>query len=365
MNGESAEEINGFLDIVRGELRQCYYELRSTGKEITAEAIKNKYLGIEEDRKSLLEVFDLHNNEIKALIGKGISEGTYKRYVVTLGKIKRFLKEKYKKSDILLCDLKHKFIADFDYFLKTTDNLDHNTCIGYLKKLKKIANLCVKNEWINRNPFMGYKCVAKEVEREILTEDELKLLQDKTFPSKRLEQVRDIFLFSCYTGYAYAEVLALTPDHIGVGLDGEKWIFMTRGKTDGRSNVMLLPIALELIEKYRNHPECVRSGRLFPVRSNQKYNDYLKEIAAVCGIKKTLTTHIARHTFATTVTLANDVPIESVSAMLGHKSIRTTQIYAKVVQKKVSNNMKELRDKLSGKPDSICEKQRNSKRLSR
>jgi integrase len=284
---------------------------------------------------------------MKGLIGKDVAEGTYKRYVVTYGKIERFLKAKYKVTDLPISELKYKFITDFEYFLKTTDNLDHNTCISYIKKLKKIAALSVKNEWLVRNPFLGFKCVTQDVEREVLTDDEIKLLKDKTLPSLRLEQVRDIFLFSCYTGYAYSEVRALTPDHIGTGLDGEKWIFIKRQKTDNRSNVMLLPEALELIEKYRKHPDCLNSGRLFPVRSNQKYNDYLKEIADLCGIKRGLTTHIARHTFATTITLANDVPIESVSSMLGHKSIRPTQIYAKVVQKKLSNDMKSLRGKLS------------------
>jgi len=349
MKGKSAEavDINEYLDLVKGELRQRYYELRATGQPITAEAIKNKYLGIQEDQKSLLEVFKYHNEEMKGLIGKGIASGTYKRYVVMLGKLERFLKEKYRKSDILLSELKYKFISDFEYFLKTHDNLEHNTCIRYLKILKKIANLSVKNEWMLRNPFQGFKCVANEVDREVLTEEEVHRLLDKKFPSKRLEEVRDIFVFSCYTGYAYSEVLALTPDHIGIGLDGEKWIFIHRRKTDNRSNVMLLPVALQLIEKYKNHPECLHGGRLFPVKSNQKYNDYLKEIAAMCDINKRLTTHTARHTFATTITLANDVPIESVSSMLGHKSIRTTQIYAKVLQKKVSNDMKKLRKQLS------------------
>ena len=350
MKGKSPEtlDVNEFIDLVKGELRQRYYELRATGQEITTEAIKNKYLGIQEEQRSLLEVFRYHNDEMKGLIGKGIASGTHKRYLVAVGKIERFLKSKYKKSDILLGDLKYKFIADFEYFLKTTDNLEHNTCIRYLKILKKIANLCVKNEWLPRNPFQGYKCVSDEVEREVLNEEEIEKLISKELPSKRLEEARDIFAFSCYTGYAYSEVLALTPDHIGIGLDGEKWIFIHRRKTDNRSNVMLLPTALQLIEKYRNHPVCVSTGRLFPVKSNQKYNDYLKEIAGICGINKRLTTHTARHTFATTVTLVNDVPIESVSAMLGHKSIRTTQIYAKVVQKKVSNDMKQLKSKLQG-----------------
>ncbi|MEX2234290.1 MAG: site-specific integrase [Cyclobacteriaceae bacterium] len=167
---------------------------------------------------------------MKGLIGKGVAEGTYKRYVVTYGKIQRFLKAKYKVTDLALCELKYKFITDFEYFLKTTDNLDHNTCISYIKKLKKIAALSVKNEWLVRNPFLGFKCVTHDVEREVLTDDEIQLLRNKTFPSLRLGQVRDIFLFSCYTGYAYAEVRALTPDHIGTGLDGEKVDFHQTSK---------------------------------------------------------------------------------------------------------------------------------------
>jgi site-specific recombinase XerD len=338
-----ADRINEHIDLVKGELRQLYFQIKATGNEVTAGEIKNKYLGIEEDKKSLLEVFRYHNQEMEALIGKGIASGTCKRYSVTMGKVQRFLKIKYKKADLPLSELK--------YFLKTTDNLEHNTCIRYLKIVKKIANLAVRNEWIDRNPFQGFKCVTVDVEREILNDGEIRTLLSKQFVSKRLEEVRDIFIFCCYTGYAYSDLKSLTPDHVGIGLDGEKWIFTNRTKTDNRSNVMLLPVALQLIDKYKTHPVAVERGRLFPVKSNQKYNDYIKEIAAVCGIKKELTSHIARHTFATTITLANDVPIESVSSMLGHKSIRTTQIYAKVVQKKLSNDMKKLRSKLSEKSE--------------
>jgi site-specific recombinase XerD len=352
MKGKSAEalDVNEYLDIVRGKLRQHYYEFKSTGQEISAEAIKNKYLGIDEERRTLLQLLKYHNKDMKALIGNRIAHSTYKGYVVLHGKIERFIKAKYKVSDISLVDLKYRFISDFEYFLKTTDKLKHNTCIRYLKILKKIANVAVKNEWLTRNPFQGFKCATEEVNREVLTEEEIENLSSKVLPSERLEEVRDIFIFSCYTGYAYADVLALTPEHIGVGLDGEKWIFTHRRKTDNRSNVLLLPLALELIEKYRCHPVCLSNGTLFPVKSNQKYNDYLKEIAALCGITKKLTTHIARHTFATTVTLSHDVPIETVSSMLGHKSIRTTQIYARIVQQKVSNDMKALRTRLMTKP---------------
>ncbi len=350
MKGDSdeAREVNESLEILRGELRQCYYELRSEKKEITAEAVKVRYLGVEEEYKTLMDVFTLHNNEMRGLIGKGMSNGTYKRYKVTQGKLLRFMKDTYNKSDIQLRDLRYKFVTDFEYYLKTTDNIAHNTAIQYVKKLKKIIGVAIKNEWLDKNPFLGFKCIIKETDRNVLTDEEIQLLINKTFPSKRLEQIRDVFIFSCYTGYAYAETKALTPGHIEKGIDGEMWVTINRSKTNGRSKVMLLPVAIELIEKYRNHPECVWRGALFPVKSNQKYNDYLKEVASLCGIQKELTTHIARHTFATTVTLANDVPIESVSAMLGHRSIRTTQIYAKVVQKKLSNNMRELRSKLTG-----------------
>ncbi|MBT1690497.1 site-specific integrase [Dawidia soli] len=341
-----ADETNEFLDLAKGELRQTFLMLKATGETVTAEAIKNKYLGVEEHRKFLLEVFKEHNEHSKALVGTDLAQGTYKRYLVTYGKLQRFIKTRYKKSDVAVKDLGYEFISDFEFFLKTSDKIAHNTCLQYVKILKKISHLCVLKKWVVSDPFQGFKCIGDEVEREILNQEQLQTLMQKTFPSKRLEEVRDVFLFSCFTGYAYADVRKLTPDDIGTGLDGERWIFTSRTKTKTKSNIMLLPVALQLIEKYRDHPVCVTRGTLFPVKSNQKYNDYLKEIAALCGFKLELTTHIARHTFATTVTLSNDVPIETVSSMLGHKSLRTTQIYAKVVQAKVSKDMKQLRGKL-------------------
>lgn len=365
VKGKSPEalEANEFIELVKGELRQIYYQLKATGKPVTAEAIKNKYLGVEvlsideqRKKKTLIEAFDHHNDRMKELIGKDVALGTYKRCVVTLGKVKAFLKHEYKLEDVPLAELKYEFIDDFDAYLKVHDKLCQNTCIRYLKVLKKVVKIAFRKEWISRNPFEGFRCIADEVEREVLMPDELQIMMEKKFPSKRLEEIRDIFIFSCFTGYAYAEVRALTPDNIRVGLDGEKWIFIKRQKTDNPSNVMLLPIALGLIEKYKDHPVCVSSGKLFPVKSNQKYNDYLKEIGAMCGFKNELSTHIARHTFATTVALANDVPIESVSAMLGHKSLRTTQIYAKVAQQKLSRDMKTLRQKLGPGQDPALDK---------
>jgi site-specific recombinase XerD len=352
VNGTTAEaeQLNEFLDIAKAELHQIRLMLKATGEEPTPVAIKNKYLGVEEEKKSLLQVFNAYNASEKELIDKGkprIAIGTYKRLLVAAGKLQRFIKTTYKKPDVFLHELNYKFITDYEFFLKVTDNLEHNTCRGHLKILKKIAILCVNNAWLDRNPFAAFKYTSIDVERQILNGQQLETLINKHMPSRRLDEVRDVFLFSCFTGYAYSDVHKLTRDHVAKGIDGEQWIFLNRTKTHNRSNIPLLPIALQLVEKYKEHPVCVKNSKLFPVSSNQKYNDYLKEIAGICGFEIRLTTHIARHTFATTVALVNGVPLETVSAILGHKSIRTTQIYAKIVQEKLSIDMKGLRGRLS------------------
>jgi len=185
----------------------------------------------------------------------------------------------------------------------------------------------------------------REVEREFLTQLEVQTIYGKEMVTDRLKQVRDIFVFSCFTGLAYIDVKNLSKTNISLGIDGEKWIFTHRQKTETASRIPLLPIAAEIIEKYANNPVCLNNDKLLPVLSNQNMNAYLKEIAGVCGINKELTFHIARHTFATTITLTNGVPIESVSKMLGHKSLKTTQHYAKILDKKVSGDMQLLREK--------------------
>jgi site-specific recombinase XerD len=233
-----------------------------------------------------------------------------------------------------------------EHYLKTVRNCNHNTTIKYIKNLKKIVNLAIKNDWLSKNPFIRFEGKIKAVKREYLTAEELQKIIELRIKIPRLDQIRDVFVFSCYTGLAYIDVANLTQDNIVRGIDGEWWIFTQRIKTENKSNVPLLPMALSIIQKYKIDPESLNKEMLLPVISNQKLNAYLKEIATLAGINKNLTFHLARHTFATTVTLANGVPIESVSEMLGHKSIRTTQIYAKVIEKKVSEDMKILKDKL-------------------
>lgn len=212
--------------------------------------------------------------------------------------------------------------------------------------MRKIVNYCVKSGWLQRDPFFGYKMAKKEVVREYLSQEEIQALSGKQFAIDRLSQVRDIFLFSCYTGLAFIDVFQLTPSRIGKGTDGNQWIFTSRQKTDTPTRIPLLPQAEEILLKYKANPKCINEGKILPVLSNQKMNAYLKEVADLSGITKTLTFHIARHTFATTVTLTNGVPIETVSKMLGHRSIKVTQHYAKIIDLKVSEDMLELQNKL-------------------
>lgn len=203
------------------------------------------------------------------------------------------------------------------------------------------------NDWLDKNPFANYKSKVKEVERVYLSEVEIQNIINKDFKTERLSLVRGIFLFSCFTGLAYVNVKNLTKSYLSIGIDGEKWIFTRRQKTETASKIPILPLTQMIIDKYEDDPECNNQSKLLPILSNQKMNAYLKEIAGICEIDKELTFHIARHTFATTITLTNGVPIESVSKLLGHKNLRTTQHYGRVLDKKVSVDMKILREKFS------------------
>jgi len=340
-----AKLINNHLGLVKAKLLSCFSHLEARGAAITIEALKKEYNGVVERPRMLLEIVQQHNDDIKTLIGKDYSKATWVKYNTTKKHITEFLKWKYRLSDINIKQLGFEFITDFEFYLKSQKSIDVNTNAKYIKNLKKIVHECVAKDWLPKDPFMAYKVKAKKTEREFLTELELQAIHDKRFIIDRLDHVKDIFLFSCYTGLAYIDVFNLTTNNISLGIDGEKWIFTHRQKTEAPSRIPLLPPALSILEKYKDHPLTANNRKLLPVPSNQKTNAYLKEIASCCGITKELTFHIARHTFATTVTLTNGVPIETVSKMLGHKKLQTTQHYAKILDKKVSNDMQMLRDK--------------------
>jgi site-specific recombinase XerD len=342
-NSEEARTINTYLDLVKGEIYRHYVQANSLDKYVTSDFLKNSFLGITENEKTLIEVFKFHNSQMKDRIGTDVVKATHAKFETVLSKMETFLKKKHKRSDLFLQELNHKFITDFEHYLKTVEKIGHNTTMKYIRNLKKVMNMAVSNDWINRNPFDQFKCSAQKVHREILTSEELTSLANKEFNILRLNEIRDIFLFCCFTGYAFVDVEKLTKSDVTIGIDSEKWIFTKRHKTDTVSNVPLLPPAQMILDKYSNHEYCQNTGKLLPVKTNQKMNAYLKEVADLCGIKKNLTMHMARHTFATTVTLSNGVPIETVSRMLGHTKLATTQIYAQVLDNKVSADMEKLK----------------------
>lgn len=342
---EETRQLNNYLDMLQMKVFEAHRELLTIGEEITARKVRNLLLGIEnDDSKTLLDVYREHIEEIKALLGKEYAPGTVKRFKAALSSLEAFLQHR-KETDVLLSDLTHKFITDYEFFLKSVRNVEHNTAMGIIKKLKKIIRICVANDWMEKDPFMNYRVKIRETNRPFLLQDELEKIIALKFTAERLANVRDIFVFCCFTGLAYADAQKLRRRDIVIGNDGEKWIHTERVKTDTATRVPLLPQAVKIMESYADHPQCVNQGKLLPVLSNAKMNEYLKEIADRCEINKKMTFHTARHTFATTVTLTNGVPIETVSKMLGHKTLRTTQQYAKILDQKVSEDMRALRNK--------------------
>lgn len=351
---EEARSINSYLDLMKSKVLNAQMELLHRNETLSIENFKSKLLGTEERQRMLVPIFQDHNNKIKELVGKEYAPGTLERYTTSLKHTIEFMQWKYKVSDIDITKIDHAFITDYEFWLRSVRNCANNTAVKYIKNFSKIIKICLANDWLDKNPFANYKSKVKEVERVYLTEAEIQSIIEKDFKTERLSLVRDIFLFSCFTGLAYIDVKNLTKSHISFGIDGEKWIFTHRQKTESASKIPILPVTQMIIDKYVDNPQCLNENKLLPILSNQKMNAYLKEIAGVCEIDKELTFHIARHTFATTVTLTNGVPIESVSKMLGHKNLRTTQHYAKVLDRKVSDDMKILRDKFTSEEFKIA-----------
>lgn len=337
---------NHLLNSLKGKITGIYTELLNAGIEITTSAITTKLNSKTTENISLLSAVKLHNAYIKKRIGKETTQATYVKYETLRSKLENYIAKEHNRKDPLLSELTQKFIVHFEIFLKTHDNIGHNTAIKYIQFLKRIINYAIAQEWLKTNPFSAYRCKFNQVHREVLTMSEIGQLEAKNFDHERLSNVRDMFIFSCYTGLAYADIKKLTMDEIGMGIDNKPWILTYRQKTRTRVPIPILPKALAIIEQYNEWRKDSRSNKVLPVLSNQKMNAYLKEIADACKIKKKLTFHIARHTFATTITLNNGIPIETVSKLLGHTNIKTTQIYAKVSDAKIAEDMKGLGEKI-------------------
>ena len=346
-SGMEAVQLNQYLDMVRAKVNKIHFRLVEEGKPFTALDLKNIYLGKDKEVKMLLVVFDEHNRQMKKLVDKEFALGTWKRYFTTRNHIAEFIRHEYKREDIPVEDVDLKFITRFEHFMKSVKDCNHNSALKYINNFKKIVRMAVAHGWIARDPFYNYKIKFKWVDREFLSTEELQRLVDLEIKWPRIDMVRDMFVFCCYTGLAYVDVKKLNQDNLVRNIDGELWIEAKRTKTDTKFSIPLLPTALAILEKYKDHSKVINGECVLPVFSNQKANAYLKEIADLCGIKKNLTTHLARHTFATTVTLTNGVPIETVGKMLGHKNLRTTQHYAQIINKKVSEDMAVLKEKLA------------------
>jgi len=344
MSGRSAKalEINALIDNTKSVLNRIYHQELERMQSVTAEKVKNIFLGINTKQHTLLELFKKHNADVKSLIGISKSKATYQKYEVTLKHTTSFLRKRYNLSDIHFAEINHMFISDFETFLMVDCQCQSNTTAKFMQFFKRIILIARNNGWMLHDPFVNYKIRINKVDRGYLTKEELELIFKKKIEIPRLEHVRDIFVFSCFTGLAYIDVYNLKESNIRTSFDGNLWIMTKRQKTDVNSNIPLLEVPKMILEKYKGKlPE----GKILPITSNQKMNAYLKEIGDLCDIKKNLTFHLARHTFATTITLSQGVPIETVSKMLGHTNIKTTQIYARITDNKIGHDM----DVLSGK----------------
>jgi len=342
-NNQKSRQLNNLLDDIHTSLKNHYHDIEIHETIVTAEKVRNAFLGFSAKQCTLLELFRKHNDDAHKLVGINKTEATLAKYDRAYRRVEEFMKAQYNITDIALKEINHMFITDFGTYLRTVSKCNENTTAKFMQTFRMIIILAKNNGWIFNDPFSNYKIRLKRVDRGYLTDQEIQKILDKDFDSKRLEQVRDVFIFSCYTGLAYIDVKQLTANNICTSFDGKQWIMTHRQKTDTPVNVPLLNIPLTILKKYEGE---LPKGQLLPVLSNQKLNSYLKEIADLCGIQKNVTFHLARHTFATTTTLSKGVPIETVSKMLGHTNIRTTQIYARITNEKISRDMQLLSSKL-------------------
>lgn len=343
-----SKELNQFLDFEYSKIFRCYQDLRLEGKLLSPENIKSKYFGDLDQLISLEDLFKYHNENFFCKL----KHNTSRLYITSQNYIRGFIEKEYRRSDFYLKELDYNFIIKFENYLRSVrprhyqTRLQHNAVMKHLQRVRKMVTLAFHLEWIDRDPFVKFKPHLEQKERGFLTAEELQKIEDLEPEIPRLQKVRDLFIFSCYTGISYSDLMLLTPQNISIGIDKKLWIITRREKNGNQVKLPLLSNAIIILEKYKKDEDCQIRNSLLPLISNQKLNSYLKEIAIICKIKKNVTFHLARHTFATTVALTNGVPIETVSKILGHRKLSTTQIYAKVIERKVSEDMNILQKKL-------------------
>lgn len=342
-----SKQINDFLSIVNSDLNEIRKKLMLEGKETTAELIKARYKGLPDPDDipdpTVLELYDEHNRKFKELIGtKNHSPSTFQRHLTSRGHVAAFIQHQYGKEDLTWEKVDFSFLSNFEHYLKSIRKCNHNSSMKYIKNLGKVIRLAIAEGYLTRNPFNKFKLSYETVDRVILTQKEVDQMVDLDIKLNRLDKVRDLFVFCIHTGVSFCDVIELRMNNIYEDKDGTKWIKNKRLKTGVEFMVPVLPVVQKIIDKYADHPERQLKGSVIPEISNQNYNGYLKEVAMRCEIDKNLSSHIARHTFATTIALNNGVPLEVVSKMLGHRDTKTTQIYAKIQEKAIKRGMSDL-----------------------
>ena len=335
-------ELNHYLEVVRTKILRIHRELEQDNNPITAQIIIKIFNGKSDKDKMLLSFFDEQNKKRRELIGKDYVLSTVLRFERTVKYLQEYIQFNYQLSDIPLKNIDNFFILNFEHFIKIQKKCAQNATIKYLKILKQIIKLALINKYIDADPFAGIHFHQTKSKRIFLTDGEIKILLEKEYSIQRLEVVRDIFIFCCFTGLAFVDVKNLQNQHIISDNKGNMWIFKTREKTENMCHIPLLDIPLQIIEKYKSDQECQKVDYLLPVPSCQRMNSYLKEIADTCGIQKTLTTHVARHTFAC-LALANKISIDTIAKILGHDDIRTTKLYAKVQDVTIIDEMQTIK----------------------
>ena len=343
LKGRTAEalSVNAALDSISTMLNNAYRRFEND-ETLSLDKIRSFFFGKDREYTTLLPIFDKFIEDIRLRVGHTISKDSLQKYSVLRKHFAEFLNYKFRRKDIGLTELTPSVVQDFELYLGTVAGCAYNTSVKKLKTFKTVIIYAQKRGYLLHDPFINHHFHLEPVNRGFLTDEEIMKIANKDFSIPRLGLVRDVFIFSCFTGLAYIDVSNLTPDNI-VTLDDKQWIMTKRQKTSVETNVLLLDIPKRIIAKYGH--KTYRDGKLLPVLTNQKINAYLKEIADLCGIKKNLTFHLARHTFAT-MSLSKGIPMESVSKMLGHTNIKTTQIYARITNKKIEHDMEELAGKL-------------------
>ncbi len=343
-----SQKTNDYLSQVQSDLVDCKKELRKEGKFISAQSVKARYLGEDKSLSTLNELIKYHrDNEIKKL-----EAGTAKNYSATEKYLKRFIKKKFKSTDVNLGQIDYAFVLSFENYLRSCEPLmasqplTNNGIMKHMERFKKMTTIACKLDAIKKDPFAFFNASFIPFDREFLNMEELLVMEKQPFKDPGIAKVRDIFIFACYTGLAYIDTKKLKPEQVVLGIDGDEWIFTRREKSKTPVKIPLLEKAKKVLDKYSYCLYGRDRDLLLPVYSNQKCNEYLKKIATKCKINKNITFHVARHTFATTVTLAHGVPIETVSKLLGHKRLSTTQIYARVLEQKISEDMSVLKSRL-------------------